>query len=191
MLARNMHRKECLIKRTSNTMTSPNPTPVDWRRAPPDALIDHILSRYHARHRDQLDSLVDLARKVERVHGAHAECPRGLADHLAVFQQELESHMQKEEQVLFPMLARGRSPMVRGPIAVMRMEHEQHLDALRELDAISRGNRLPEDACRTWRALHDGIEAFRDDLVHHIALENEILFQGATNDIEAGESHRG
>lgn len=167
--------------------------PDDWRGAPPRALIDHLLERYHDRHREQLAELLALARKVERVHGGRGDCPRGLADHLAAMQQELERHMQKEEQVLFPLLARGFPPMVRGPIAVMRMEHEQHGDALRELDAITRGNALPADACGTWRALAAGIAEFRADLLQHIALENEVLFQGPANDREQDtpEARRG
>jgi regulator of cell morphogenesis and NO signaling len=43
-----------------------------------------------------------------------------LADHLATMQQELESHMQKEEQVLFPILSRGYTPVLQGPVDVMR-----------------------------------------------------------------------
>ena len=159
-------------------MRPTEPRPHDWRGAPPRDLIQHLLERYHDRHREQLGELVALARTVERVHGDRADCPRGLAEHLIALQQELESHMRKEEQVLFPLLARGISPMVRGPIAVMRMEHEQHADMLRELDAITRGNRLPGDACATWRALAAGVAEFSDDLQAHIALENEILFEG-------------
>ncbi|MGL1180974.1 hemerythrin domain-containing protein, partial [Vibrio parahaemolyticus] len=75
--------------------------------APTSALIDHILTRYHARHREQLPELIRLARRVESVHGDRPECPRGLADHLETMQQELESHMQKEEMVLFPIYKRG------------------------------------------------------------------------------------
>ena len=170
-----------------------HPTETDWRQAPPPALIDHILTRYHDRHRHQLTELLRLARTVERVHGDRDDCPRGLADHLAAMQQELESHMQKEEQVLFPMLARGASPMVRGPIAVMRMEHEQHGDALRTLDALTRGNTVPADACGTWRGLQALLAEFRDDLLAHIALENEVLFQSPDNteQMQHREAHRG
>lgn len=175
-------------------MDNPNEPRADtagWRHAPPAALIDHILTRYHDRHRRQLAELVQLARKVERVHGRRPDCPAGLADHLAAMQQELESHMQKEEQVLFPMLARGFPPVVRGPIAAMRMEHELHDQALRQLHALTRGNTLPPDACGTWHALYDGIAEFRDDLLQHIALENEVLFKGPDMDNEASETRRG
>lgn len=172
-------------------MNVPNESAAGWRQAPPAALIDHIVSRYHDRHRQQLADLVPLARKIERVHGSHPDCPVGLADHLAAMQQELESHMQKEEQVLFPLLARGFPPMVRGPIAAMRMEHELHDQALQELNAITRGNVLPSDACGSWHALYESIAEFRDDLLQHIALENEVLFKRADEDSRAPETRRG
>ena len=65
--------------------------------------------------------LIAAARKVERVHAAKPEVPAGLADELESFWDEMESHMHKEEHVLFPMLRRGgRGPMVAPPISVMR-----------------------------------------------------------------------
>jgi iron-sulfur cluster repair protein YtfE (RIC family) len=41
------------------------------------ALIDHILNRYHETHRAELEWLIPLAQKVERVHGDHEEAPLG------------------------------------------------------------------------------------------------------------------
>ena len=149
----------------------------DWSAATDTALVDHILARYHAVHREQLPELIRLARKVEQVHGERTECPRGLADHLAAMAQELESHMRKEEEVLFPMVARGHGAMARMPITVMRMEHDDHGVALRRLEALTDGITLPRAACNTWRALYAGLKTFREDLMQHIHTENNILFE--------------
>src|SRR5690606_30686776 len=62
----------------------------DWREASAPELIAHILTRFHARHREQLPELIRLARRVEQVHGDRPECPVGLSDHLCAMQQELE-----------------------------------------------------------------------------------------------------
>ena len=148
----------------------------DWRTASPAALIDHIVARYHARHRDQLPELVRLARRVEQVHAERPDCPAGLADHLQAMHQELESHMMKEEQVLFPMLARGLLRQAGGPISVMRFEHDQHGEALETLERLTGGMTPPNGACNTWRALYLGLSTLRDDLIQHIHLENNILF---------------
>jgi regulator of cell morphogenesis and NO signaling len=156
-----------------------NQAPRDWRGASPSDLIEYILNRYHARHREQLPELIALARKVENAHTGHADCPTGLADLLHDVLQEIESHMRKEEQVLFPMLARGHGKMAGGPITVMRMEHEHHAQALRQLQELTHGMALPEGACNSWRALYLGLAEFREDLITHIDLENDILFADA------------
>ena len=148
----------------------------DWNQQPTAALIAHILTRYHARHRQQLEELTRLADRVEQVHGTNPACPRGLGDFLAVLGEELDNHMQKEEQVLFPMLEQGYGAMADGPISVMRYEHDQHGDALERLLELSHGLQLPEHACNTWRALYRGLEELYDDLMEHIHLENNILF---------------
>jgi len=148
----------------------------DWRDVPADTLIDHILHRYHDVHRQQLPELIRLARRVEQVHGDRQTCPRGLADHLADMQQELESHMMKEEQVLFPMLRRISPAEVPAPISMMRFEHDQHGEALARLEALTNDITPPADACNTWRALYAGLHQLREDLMQHIHLENNILF---------------
>jgi regulator of cell morphogenesis and NO signaling len=142
-------------------------------------LIDHILTRYHDVHREQLPELTRMARRVEQVHGERDACPRGLADLLNTMHQEMESHMQKEEQILFPMLLRGQGSQARGPITVMRHEHDDHGAGLARLMILTDNIRPPEGACTTWRALYAGLSEFRNDLMEHIHLENNLLFERA------------
>lgn len=152
-------------------------TDTDWSAADNATLIRHILQRYHDRHREQMPELIRLARRVEQVHGDRADCPNGLADHLETMLHELETHMMKEEQILFPMLARTTPRMVDGPISVMRHEHDQHGEALAAVEAITQDITPPADACNTWRALYTGLAQLREDLMEHIHLENNILFE--------------
>ncbi|WP_375056090.1 iron-sulfur cluster repair protein YtfE [Zobellella sp. DQSA1] len=149
----------------------------NWAQAGTADLIDYILTRYHAVHREQLVELLRLARRVEAVHGDSPDCPTGLADHLDAMRQELESHMQKEEQILFPMLRRDLFEPARGPISVMRMEHDDHGQALVRLLELTHHLSLPAEACNTWQALYAGIDELHTDLMQHIHLENNILFQ--------------
>jgi regulator of cell morphogenesis and NO signaling len=148
----------------------------DWREVAQAELIAHILARYHQRHRQQLPELIRLARRVEQVHGARSSCPNGLADHLQAMQQELEGHMLKEEQVLFPLLQQGVGQHAAPPIRVLRLEHDQHGEALETLLALTHNITPPADACNTWRALYRSLAEFRDDLMQHIHLENNVLF---------------
>ena len=149
----------------------------DWSEATDSELVDHILARYHAVHREQLPELIRLARRVEQVHGDREDCPHGLADHLEAMAQELDSHMRKEEMVLFPLIARGQGRMAGMPIGVMRMEHDSHGAELRRLEELTQHITPPRDACTTWRALYLGLRSFREDLMAHIHTENNILFE--------------
>ncbi len=141
-----------------------------------DALITLIENRFHAVHRRELPELVRLARRVEAVHKDKPDVPQGLADLLARIEQELESHMQKEEAILFPLMRRGGGLMIAGPISVMIAEHESQGTNLRQLEQITNNCEPPAGACTTWRALYAGVRKFIDDVTEHIHLENNVLF---------------
>jgi regulator of cell morphogenesis and NO signaling len=141
-----------------------------------EELITLIEQRYHATHRRELPELVRLARRVEAVHAQNPEVPAGLAALLAAMEEELLSHMAKEEQVLFPLMRRGGHPMITHPISVMRHEHDGHAEHLRELDRLTDGGVPPAGACNTWRALFAGTRKLAEDLQQHMHIENNILF---------------
>lgn len=142
----------------------------------PAALIEHILTRFHAVHREQMPELIRMARRVEAVHRDHPAVPAGLADLLEQMESEMLDHMAKEENILFPMLARGGHPMAVHPIGMMRHEHTAHGAQLERLAALTGDHTAPPEACTTWRALYAATRQFADDLVDHIHLENNLLF---------------
>lgn len=151
--------------------------PIDWDNSGTPDLVRHILERYHAAHRGQMPELIRLARRVDQVHAGHADCPRGLAELLAATAQELESHMRKEEDVLFPAIAQGGGALAAAPITVLRMEHDALGASLRRLAALTADITAPPGACTTWRTLYAGLRTFRDDLLAHIRTENDLLFE--------------
>ena len=140
------------------------------------ALIAHILERYHAVHRRELRDLHRLAREVESVHRSHPDCPAGLADFLAETLGELGAHMDKEEQVLFPLLLAGGGACAPFAIRRMRHEHDEHGDRLEALRRRTQSFAAPEGACEAWRSLYAGCRKLHDDLREHIRLENDLLF---------------
>ncbi|MBI5431482.1 MAG: iron-sulfur cluster repair protein YtfE [Planctomycetes bacterium] len=142
-------------------------------------LIAHLLQRYHASHREELPRLLAHAEKVEKVHADKAACPRGLAQHLATLIEELEDHMQKEEQVLFPMIESGRGRMASMPVQVLELEHQDHGRNLEKTRALAKDFVPPPDACGTWIALYLGLAQLERDLMEHIHLENNVLFPRA------------
>ena len=151
-----------------------------WDDAPLPELIDHILTAYHLPLHEELPRLEAMAEKVARVHGD--KDPERLPALLAVFRglkAELDSHLTKEEAILFPMIRRGQGAGAHGPVAVMLREHDEAGDALRQLRELTDDYTVPEGACNTWRALWFGLAALETALHEHIHLENNILFPRA------------
>lgn len=143
------------------------------------ALIHYIVNRFHRGHREQLPELIQLSRRVEHVHAGHPRCPDGLANVLEDHLQEMESHMLKEEQILFPMLAREHHASARGPVSVMMFEHEQHFEAVDRIYELTQDLVVPDGACNSWRRLYEGLAHYGKELTQHIHLENDVLFAKA------------
>ena len=159
---------------------TPPPDPVtEWSEQPLDRLISHVLERYHSGHREVLPHLLQMAEKVEAVHADHPLRPAGLAGFLVEINDELESHMQKEEQILFPMILEGQGHLAGPPIRVMTQEPDEHGVRLARLRALAHDYQPPPDACTTWRALYAGLLELERELMAHIHLENNVLFKRA------------
>jgi len=152
---------------------------VDWRSAPLEKLVNHILVNFHEAHRREIVDLVALARKVEHVHTEKASVPRGLTEHLRSMGEALEDHMQKEERILFPAIVAGHGAQMQGPTAVMEREHDEHALKLQRLRELTNDFTPPEDACTSWRALFLRCEQLEADIMAHIHLENHVLFPRA------------
>ena len=166
----NAHESHVWLNRAIGLLLQSTEQRRDYSTMSTPALIEHVLVRYHNVHREQLTRLVALAQSVE-------QCPRALTEHLLSMQQALESHMQKEEQVLFALLARQPVPaMVAMPINVMLHEHDDHQQAISQLLALSNDTVCGVDGCENWQQLNLGIAEFVLDLYQHIEIENTELF---------------
>jgi regulator of cell morphogenesis and NO signaling len=149
------------------------------KNLPLSEMTEFIVKRYHEDLRKRIPELITLAEKVERVHTDHPACPRGLNELLTNMLNELESHMFKEENILFPMIRAGQGPRAIMPVQVMNQEHDAHGRQLDEVHRLTSDFNPPEGACGTWRALYAGLEKLEEELMDHIHLENNILFPRA------------
>jgi regulator of cell morphogenesis and NO signaling len=164
----------------------------DWQVESLALLIEHIQSTHHKYTREEIVRLGPLFEKVCSVHGKnHAE----LFELREIFQglaQELNSHMMKEEMILFPYVLRmeaaaaGNGPIARAPfgsvqnpVSMMEHEHDAAGNALRAMNHASDGYSAPADACISYQTLYQALAAFEADLHQHIHLENNILFPRA------------
>ena len=150
-----------------------------WDQQPLINLVQHILKRYHEPLKGEIPRLVALAVKVEEVHAGKPDCPAGLSRLLTEIQTAVESHLAKEEQILFPLIAAGQGRNAHMPIQVMLQEHEDHGRNLRRIREMTHELKAPEYACASWRELYRALAALEADLMDHIHLENNILFPRA------------
>jgi regulator of cell morphogenesis and NO signaling len=150
-----------------------------WDRRPVEELVNHILDRYHAPLRTQIPRLIDLARKVEQAHADKPDRPAGLADLLVDIRTAVESHLGKEEQILFPLILAGRGQNARMPVQMMIQEHEDHGRNLHRIRELTNNLQLPDYACASWRELYRALAELEVELMDHIHLENNILFPRA------------
>ena len=175
---------DTVLKALAEVDTSPEAGP-DCNAMSLTELVDHIVDTHHAYLNNELPRLTGL---IEKVVAAHGEKDARLAALAGVFhdlQAELEMHMNKEEQVLFPAVREleGASTLpvfhcgsLSNPIGVMEMEHDNAGKALAEIRRLSDDYATPEWACNTYRALMDGLSTIEKDLHLHIHKENNILF---------------
>lgn len=157
----------------------------DWIGMSPAELVDHLEGTHHQYLKQELPRLSELAAKVSRVHGEmHPELIR-LAEIYAKIRAELEPHLRKEEEVLFPMVrtlasAAGGSSRHGGsiavPIAVMEQEHIMVGGLLEQLRGLTQGYQAPEGTCDATRALMAGLAELEADTHLHVHKENNHLF---------------
>lgn len=156
----------------------------DWTREPLHSLADHIVERYHDKLREDLPRLERLAARVHQVHGAREpHLLEGISSIVGELSAELDSHMRKEELVLFPAIrsleagdARYAAFPIAAPVAMMEQEHDHAGSLLAQLRTMTGGYAPPDWACRTFRALYEGLEELERDMHVHVHLENNVLF---------------
>ena len=149
------------------------------------ALADHIVDTHHAYLRQALPRANQLAAKVAQ---AHAASPKGadlkrVDEHVRALAAELQSHMVKEEHILFPMIRRidagERGLVIDGPVMVMMREHDEAGEALAAIRTLTDDFALPAWGCNTYRAMLDALQELELDLHQHIHKENNVLFPRA------------
>jgi len=164
----------------------------DWQNESLTSLAAYIIDQHHFFTKQELERLERLFEKVCARHGANhpelAEAQRVLSQ----LKQDLIPHMLKEEQVLFPYIARMEEAVseqrdipqpffgtVQNPVRMMMIEHDTAGELLGELRRVTSGYAPPPDACVSYQTLYQSLAAFEADLHEHIHLENNILFPRA------------
>lgn len=154
-----------------------------WCGATLDALIRHIVGKHHAFLREELPAIDCLIAKWSAAAGGeYGTVPQSVRRLFRQFRRELDGHLKKEEDILFPMIAKIESAVTCGeraprqtfgsiahPIAMMEAEHEFSRICLEALGkALQQGTTSAEIRAR--------MAAVEKDLEIHSGLEDRILF---------------
>lgn len=156
-----------------------------------DFLIDYIVNTHHTYVKHNSERLNRLAFKVTSRHGHTNPELKELTKRLKYFLSDLNDHMKKEEQDIFPSLKKlvANKKRNKGKISInieanqavraMEEEHKSTGEDLKFFRKITNNYKLPKDACISYTHLFAKLLEFENDLVQHIHLENNILFPKA------------
>lgn len=157
-----------------------------------DILAKHIVKKHHIYVRQRIPEIEPFLDKVVRVHGQKHPELKKIQENFQAVKEELLSHMQKEENVLFPyigeMVEAGKNNTqlappffgtIKNPINMMEMEHESAGNGFKEIREITNDLTPPDGACNTYCVTFSLLDEFENDLHRHIHLENNVLFPKA------------
>jgi regulator of cell morphogenesis and NO signaling len=163
----------------------PESEPEEWTSMTAAELVDHLERTHHPYLSGALVRLTVLMDRVVDAHGTRHRELSQVSSVLADLRAELEPHLMKEEQILFPMIrqlcASDVTPTfhcgsLQNPITVMRTEHDGAGDLLAQLRSLTSDYAVPSDGCASYQALYAGLAELEADTHLHIHKENNVLF---------------
>jgi regulator of cell morphogenesis and NO signaling len=149
-------------------------------------LVDFIVENHHAFIRRAVPELELLLEKVCDRHGNDSLELLQIREAFLDLSEDLVSHMEKEENILFPAIKRLESEskehnpiqrIIQAPITAMEDEHEAAGDLVKRIRSLSFNYTPPDFACPTFQVTYQKLKEFDNDLMRHIHLENNILFE--------------
>lgn len=168
------------------------PNSEDYQHRSLDDLINLIVNVHHKYVVATAPALLAYLEKLCARHGDRHPELHSIMELFGAAASELETHMQKEELVLFPYIRamveaqRNGFPLskpyfgdIENPIQMMEREHANEGERFQEIAQLSGNYDCPADGCQTYIVAYAMLKEFEDDLHKHIHLENNILFPGA------------
>jgi len=161
-------------------------------------LCDYIVENHHHYVKNELPQLFVYAQKVAAKHGGHHPALFAIFERVAAIKDELESHLVKEEQILFPRIRETeqvymhqKNPVqgipiqyLQSPIDMMEHEHDHAGTLMAEIRTLTNDYTVPPDGCTTFKLLYASLHAFETDLHQHVHLENNLLFPKSVQMLE-------
>jgi regulator of cell morphogenesis and NO signaling len=160
-----------------------------WMSAPMGKLADEIVSVHHQFLRRALPAISYLLERVaEANRNSHPELME-LKELFADFRSRLETSMDKEEEMLFPVCRQMDQQRSSGKavhprrilylVSVLERNHECAIESLSKIRFVTNGFVHLPDCGNTYRVLMDSLSDLEADMHVHMHLEDDILFPRA------------
>lgn len=149
---------------------------VRWEARPLRELVEHLVLHYHQPLRQALPELERMAERLLRHHPTRDS--ERLAEVLATLvrlRQELEPHMAREEELLFPLLFSSQSASAGELLGVSSEEHQRVGECVADLRRLTKHYRVPPHASPAWNELWVALQFLDSDLREHMHLESYVL----------------
>lgn len=163
----------------------------DWNGKSLRELMEHIVARHHAFCRQEMTRIGSLFKEAVSHRDAQPQLRR-MESLFAGMARDLAMHLIREEQTLFPYIARVEDAAARNapvswppfgavtnPIRMMILDHEQTGAELAEIRRLSNGYAVPPGAPDLLTILYDGLRAFDLNMTEHVDAEDHLLFPRA------------
>jgi len=184
---------ETILCEMGSALTTCRAEQADWNTAGLDALMQHIVVRHHAYLRKELPLMERFVTRARETRGrADANSLAPLEKIFRFFRRELENHLRREEEVLFPLIRQlekasksgaelPRFPFgpITNPIGIMEEDHDAERRQMEKMLVMTGNYTGPAEAVHAFRSFFEKLQALELDMRLHVHLEDHILFPRA------------
>ncbi len=184
---------ETVLSEMRLALTQRRAEQADWNTADLDVLTQHIVVRHHAYLRKELPLMERLLARAREARGrADANTLAPLEKVFRFFKRELENHLRREEEVLFPLIRQletasksgaklPRFPFgsIANPIGIMEEDHDAERRQMQKMLVFTGNYTGPAETGNAFHFLFERLEALESDMRLHVHLEDHILFPRA------------
>jgi regulator of cell morphogenesis and NO signaling len=165
----------------------------DWTEAPLKSLVEHLVRDHRSWRVKDFPLIQELFDRIEDTAGSVQAS--GLVSLRRAFYRlraEMEGHMSREENVLFPAIVDAECHAVAGlpgprpvfgsmqnPITMLEGDHDHEDRFLADMRDAAHGYQLPEAADENLRTLFGALQALEAAMHAHTRIESSILFARA------------
>jgi regulator of cell morphogenesis and NO signaling len=164
------------------------PTPQSSTEVPLGRLVQRLLREHRRWRTKDFPLIAHLFDEAQAVEGVQPPCLGPLQNAFYRLCAELEGHMNREENILFPAILEAQAEpetpapgfgSIRNPIAMVEQEHDWETERLEKIRELAENYQLPENANEKLRLLFQELEALEAAMHAHTRLESSILFAQA------------